>query len=193
MTCQNNTSYRLFRKQLENYIPQSVIQMGRTPKDKKKNVSQYVSLFRCCFSNFVGYRLALTQYLIGKVGWPYNTVTEYSLQVNNSSQNNRRTSTDGSSDQPIMKPSKSDSFLLAQVRNSELSGDSLSSEDTVNKSVSTTSVIPEDDGVPAKEQASEDSLIMHTTNNLNVTENQTANGEVPSPVQDVSSVSFKCV
>ena len=87
-----------------------------------------------------------------------------------------------------MKPNKSDSFLLAQVRNSELSGDSLSSEDTVNKSASTTSVIPEDDGVPAKEQASEDSLIMHTTNNLNVTEIQTSNGEVGSPVQDVSSV-----
>ena len=143
------------------------------------------------FSNFICNRLALTQYLIGKVGWQYNT--KYSLQVNNSSQNNRRTSTDGSSDQPIMKPSKSDSFLLAQVRNSELSGDSLSSEDTVNKSVSTTSVIPEDDGVPAKEQASEDSLIMHTTNNLNVTENPTANGEVASPVQDVSSVCFKCI
>ena len=107
--------------------------------------------------------------------------------MNNASQSSRRTSTDGSSaDQPIMKPSKSDSFLLAQVKNSELSGDSLSSEDTVNKSVSTTSVIPEEEGVPIKEQASEDSLIMHTANNLNVTENPSVNGEVTSPVQEVN-------
>ena len=109
------------------------------------------------------------------------------FQANNASQSTRRTSTDGSSaDQPIMKPSKSDSFLLAQVKNSEMSGDSLSSEDTVNKSLSTTSVIPEGEGVPVKEQPSEDSLIMHTANNLSVAEKASVNGEVASPAQEVT-------
>ncbi len=36
----NHCLFFFFRKQLENYIPQSVIQLGKTPKDKKRSVSE---------------------------------------------------------------------------------------------------------------------------------------------------------
>lgn len=111
-------------------------------------------------------------------------------QVNNGSQSSRRTSTDGSpAEVHGMKPSKSDSFLLVQVRNTDMGANSPSSEDTPNKSVSTTSMIPEDDeSIVVSGQASEDSLVKNTASILSVTENATTNGEVSSPAQEVLGV-----
>ncbi len=98
---------------------------------------------------------------------------------------------------PGMKPSKSDSFLLAQVRNSELSGDSLGSDSqdslNTNKSVSGTSLGEGESSTAVTEQASEDSLISHTTNNLNMTDSDTptANGETGTE-SPALGVSVKC-
>ena len=93
-------------------------------------------------------------------------------QKDNSGVSNRRVSSDTTTNTlTSSSTSRSDSFLLRQEK-STASLDTLDTDTDSNSGLSTVQ-----SGTDLKEQGSEDSLIRHTTNNLNVSEN-TPNGDL---------------